>query len=578
MRRRLTGPTALGSLVGLLAGIAALGPALRPGYLLFYDMVFVPQLPLSERTLGIDGSVPRAVPGDLVVSLLSFLAPGWLVQKALLLVVFVGVAAGAASFFRSRVGAVAAAIAAAWNPYVGERLAIGHWGFLLGYACLPFLARAVAAHRRGEYRGTFRLLLWTLLTALTGSTGAVIGLLVTAAVLLAPTREPSVPGLRRFGLPIGAFLVANSAWWFPFLVLAPRDAADPAGVEAFMARADTPYGVIGSLLTGGGIWNQGVWFPGRNSVLATGLALLAVTAVLVVAGIATRQRREAAVTGLVIAGGIGLLIAAAGSLPGGTTLVTRVVTDVPGGGLLRDAQKFVAPWMLVVALGFGWCAQELHRRGVQVGAAKPIVLGLVSVVAAWPVLTFSGMAAGADGAWRAVDYPPAYPAMADRIDHLEPGSVAVFPWNLYRRYAWDHRVVALDPWQRLVDRSVVVNDDLPLSDRGTVAGESAAAARVTTAFRTGGDVVAALRAAGVRYVLVQSDQPPLRPAPVAKLTPIAAKGDLALYKVPGAAIAAARPEPAYRWLGLAGLPLALLAMAVAAFTQRRRLDRPESVT
>ena len=61
----------VGSLVGTLVGLVVLGPALAPGYTLHYDLVFVPDLPLSARTLGTDGSVPRAVPNDLVVALLG---------------------------------------------------------------------------------------------------------------------------------------------------------------------------------------------------------------------------------------------------------------------------------------------------------------------------------------------------------------------------------------------------------------------------------------------------------------------------------------------------------------------------
>ena len=88
MARRVT-PGVAGLLVGGLLGLLALGPALRPGYLLSYDMVFVPDQPLTAMTLGTDGSVPRAVPNDLVVVLASHLLPGDVVQKILLLAVFV---------------------------------------------------------------------------------------------------------------------------------------------------------------------------------------------------------------------------------------------------------------------------------------------------------------------------------------------------------------------------------------------------------------------------------------------------------------------------------------------------------
>lgn len=568
--------TRLGALVGLCCAILALGPGLGPGYLLFYDMVFVPRLPLSERTLGIDGSVPRAVPGDLVVALGSQLAPGWVVQKLLLLLVFVGVGAGAASFFSSRVGAIAAAVAAAWNPYVGERLAIGHWGFLLGYACLPFLARAVLDHRRDPDAARLRLLGWTLLTALTGSTGAVLGLLVTLVLLLVPG-PPAHARTRvvRAATPLGAFILANAAWWFPFIFLAPRDAADPAGVTAFMSRADTPLGVFASVLTGGGIWNEGVWFGDRSALLVASAALVAVIAVLVVAARAVVRRPEllgGAFPAIAVAGVLGLLIACASAMPGGREAVTWVVTTVPGGGLLRDSQKFVAPWMLAVALASGITAERASSAVSRVGAAGPVRAAVAALAVLWPVATFPGMAFGAGGAWQATRYPAGFAAMAQRIDALPEGKVAVFPWNLYRRYPWNHDVVTLDPWQRLLDREVLVNDDLPLSDR-VVRGESADAARIGRAVTNGGDVRAALRASGVRFVLVAADQPAMRSFDAKGLTPIATEPGLVLYRLDGDVAPSVSDAAWWRCSGLLGLASAIgwfLATAAAAALRARR--------
>ncbi|NHN54954.1 hypothetical protein G9U51_04030 [Calidifontibacter sp. DB0510] len=558
-------PGIAGGLTGLICGLLALGPALRPGYLLFYDMVFVPRLPLSARTLGIDGSVPRAVPNDLVVALASSLLPGWLVQKILLLAVFVLVGSGVGGMLRTRTGAVAAAVCAAWNPYVGERLAIGHWGFLLGYAVLPHLARATAAWAGDRRGGRARTARWTVLMALTGSTGAVFGLLVTACVLLAGAARWG-RRLGRTAVALGFFLLANAVWWFPFLFLAPRESGDPAGVSAFMARADTPWGVVLSVLTGGGIWNRGVWFAERSGVVTSGLALLGVVAA--VGALARSGRlREPLVRGVLVAGVIGAVLAFGSALPGGRGLVTWIVREIPGGGLLRDSQKFAAPWMLAVALGAGMLAEVVRRAGRRLQAAPAAVALAVAVAALWPVATLPGLAWGAGGKWRAVDYPPAYRQIAEVIAAQPQGSVAVFPWTLYRRYAWDHRVVVLDPWQRLVDRDVLVNDDLPLSDR-VVRGESTRARAVGDALRSG-DPVPVLRREGVTLVLVQTDQP-AQPGIVTGLPVLARAPGLVLMRVPGA-VGDATPAPTpTAWTGLGGLALAVLGAAGLTVAERVR--------
>lgn len=575
------GVRGVGALVGLLSGLLALGPALRPGYLLFYDMVFVPRLDLSDRTLGVDGSVPRAVPNDLVVALASHVMPGWVVQKVLLLVVFVGVGAGVGGLMSSRLGAGAAALFASWNAYLAERLAIGHWGFLLGYAALPFLLAAASDVRLGRPRGRLRLGIWTVLTALTGSTGAVIGLLVTLAVLLVPT--PAQPtGVRRVRLgreiawALGVFVLANAAWWFPFLFLAPAGAGDSAGVTAFMARADTPWGVLGSLLTGGGIWNAGTWTPGRSSGVVSGVALLLVLGCVGYAAWARAWRRSPAYAGLAVAGVVCLVLAGASAVPGGRRLVTAAVTDLPGGGLLRDSQKFVVVWVLLVAVCAGLLAEKVRDLGRDVGVDHAAAVGVALVVALWPLVVLTGLAWGDGGRWSSVQYPASYATVQDRVAAAPPGAVAVFPWTLYRRYAFDHDQVVLDPWQRLLDRPVVVDDDLPLSSQ-VVRGESTDAARITRALERRTDVRAALRAAGVRYLLLQTDQPsgPTSALPSALRTnPVLRTAGLTLYDLGPAPATPAGPG-LWRYLGLAGLGLTPLLLVGERIATRRNVVTEE---
>ncbi|WP_050669592.1 hypothetical protein [Luteipulveratus halotolerans] len=566
-----------GALTGLACGLVVLGPAMRPGYLLFYDMIFVPRLGLGDRTLGVDGSVPRAVPNDAVVALLSTVAPGWVVQKVLLLAVFVGVGAGVAGLVRSRTGGVAAALVACWNPYVAERLAIGHWGFLLGYAALPWVASAAAACRDGRPYGRARVAGALVLVAMTGSTGSVLALLLVACVLVVPA-TPAVlrePGARLLDLVWFALiaLLANAPWWYPFLVASADAPADSGGVEAFMSRADTPYGVLPSLLTGGGIWNKGVWFEERMSVLVAGVALLGVIVSVAWWVRAAGWRRHPATGGLAAAGVLGLLLAGLSSVIGGRDFVTWVVTSVPGGGLMRDSQKFVALWVVLVAVCVGTLAETARAAMRRRGAARAGSLVLALALAAWPVATLPSLAGGALGQWRASDYPQGQLDLADRVATLPPGGVAVFPWTLYRRYAWNGDVVTLDPWQRLISRHVVVNDDLPLSSR-TVRGEGEDAHRIGVAVRARTDVRPALRQAGVRYVLVLTDQPTAPGVPdTTRLTKVAATQDAVLYDIGPAGVRQESAPGPDRYLGLvagaAAVVLTGLAWCSSAVRRRR---------
>ena len=73
----------------------------------------------------------------------------------------------------------------AWNPYVGERLIIGQWALLLGYASLPWALRAVVSPAEAPWRWTGRLCL-SLVPAVIGGFAAmtITALVVVPAALL----------------------------------------------------------------------------------------------------------------------------------------------------------------------------------------------------------------------------------------------------------------------------------------------------------------------------------------------------------------------------------------------------------
>ena len=125
----------------LVLALLLLGPALAPGYVLSYDMVWVRDLAVRADVLGLGSGLPRAVPSDAWVAVLDELVPGMLLQKLVLLGVLLGGTAGIDRLL-PRVGLVARLAAVTlwqWNPYVVERLVLGHWPVLVGYAALPWV-------------------------------------------------------------------------------------------------------------------------------------------------------------------------------------------------------------------------------------------------------------------------------------------------------------------------------------------------------------------------------------------------------------------------------------------------------
>jgi hypothetical protein len=305
-------------------------------------MVFVPREPLSAALPGL--APPRNVPSDLVVATVSRVLPADLVQKVVLLSIFVLACAGAAALLGREplLARLAAGVFYAWNPYVGERLIIGQWALLLGYAGLPWVLRAVLAPDLVRRRGVIRLGLALLPAVIGGFDAMAITVLVAVPAALL-TRSP-----RRAAVVLTALAVGSLPWFIPSLLHAVY--VDPASVAAFAARADTPFGSLGSLLMLGGAWNAQT-VPKAYGGAWSILWLAAVTVAL--AGYVLVARPQRRWPGLGLAAVAGLVLAALGVTAAGRDLLRSIISAWPGFAVLRDAQQFVAPLALAEAVGFG---------------------------------------------------------------------------------------------------------------------------------------------------------------------------------------------------------------------------------
>jgi hypothetical protein len=526
----------VGLVVGGVLAVAALGPLLGRGYVLTYDMVFVPRLALARGLLGLDTAVARAVPADLLVALASRLVPADLVQKLVLAGIFVGAAAGAARLIpaRSPLPRAAAAVLYAWNPFVYERLVMGHWGLLVAYAALPWAAQAALDLRAGTEGAARRLVLALAVAAAGNPAGGLIATAVALGVGVVGNRRRAFPGMV---VAIG--LLVNAPWAVPSLLRPGGVPVRPEGVAAFAARPDGPLGTVGSLVGLGGIWNALAVPPGVGSW--PWLAGFAVVLAVAAAGLPALLGRwpHGAPVGLLLVAGTGLVLAAAPALPGLRGLVEWMVTEVPGGGLLRDGHKLVAPLALAEAVCFGLGVERV-LPALPPRWTRPAAVLLVAA----PVLLLPALAWGGAGRLAAVRYPPAFTEAralmaADRV----PGAVLTLPWHLYRPFSWNGDRVALDPAQRWFTRRAVGNDDLELVGL-TVPGEDPYGARLGPFVRSPAPLAPDLLGAGIRYVLLYKEGDwAAWSGRLDGLVPVLDRPELALYRVPGRPAEVRFPTP-----------------------------------
>lgn len=540
--------------------LAVTAPLLAPGYLLLRDAVSTPRSYLTDAALGLTQAAPRALPQDVAVALASSVVDGGVLVKGVLILGLWLAGWGAAHLAATVLpragipGQFVAATVAVWNPYVAERLLQGHWSLLVGYGALPWVATTVLSLRSGGSAGVGALLFWLAMAGLTPT-----GLMMAATVALACVAAPGASRSRWFCAVVSLagsttaalpWLVASAVGWSPGVDQGPA-------VAAFAARAEPDLGTLGSLAGLAGIWNADAVPASRTgpfAVVAT-MVLLAVVAV----GMPVLVRLPAARPLLVVALAAVLVPALMATGPG-LTAVEALLGAVPGLGVIRDGQKWVALAMPAYALA-GAAATIMLRPRVPAIAAAAVCCAAV-------VATLPDLAWGVGGRLHPVQYPPAWREAA-AIINADPAPVAVLPVDSMRQFVWAGTAPVLDPLPRWLRAEVLTTGDLSIGGR-TVPGEGAQAREVQSLLLAGADR-AQLADVGVGWVVVEGTGTNLR-------LPVAFQSDgLTVYRVGGRA-----PSAPHRGVALAahGVWLAQLVGGLIAMTfgRRRRANRAREAT
>lgn len=545
----------------LALALMVAAPLLAPGYLLLRDAVSTPKAYLTDAALGLTEAAPRALPQDFFVAVASHVVDGGVVVK-LLLVTGLWLAGWGAARLADVVvpaagvaGQFVAATLAVWNPYVAERLLQGHWSLLVGYGCLPWVAVAVlrlrGAERSDDSGGvsagsSWPVLFWIAVAGLTPT-----GLMLAATVALACCAAPGVGRSRPWcaAVSLGAAVLGALPWLVAPVLTGSLSSSQAAGVPEFAARAEPGLGTLGSLAGLGGIWN-GQAVPDTRTTLfalvATGVLLL-----VVVAGLPTAMRRPEARPLLVLAA-VAVIAPALMATGPGLAAVEAVVRAVPGLGVLRDAQKWVALALPGYAVAGAAAVVTLARRVPRGVAATVCCLALVAVL--------PDLAWGVGGKVASVRYPPGWTTAAALVN-ADPRPVVVLPQASMRHFPWAGDAPVLDPLPRWVSADVLTTGDLNIGGR-TVPGEGTHARAVEHLVLSGAGVEE-LAAAGVGWVVVEGRGEPRLSLPVAF-----SDDEIAVYRVGGD-----RPAASHRGIAIAAhlaWLAAVLAGAAGMIAARRR--------
>jgi len=506
-------------------------------------MAFVPSPRLSWALLGVSGAPPRSVPSALIVALLSRAVTGAVVEKLVLVGIIALATLGAARLVPSDrpVARVAGGVLYAWNPFIYERLLVGHWALLLGYAVLPWVVDAAVRFRRGEAGAAGLLVLALFLAMVPGPYTGILGGAVAAAVCLSPPwRERLRAVARRGAVLAGAVAAANLPWLVPAL-LGPAVPERPLLATAlFRARSDSPLGTIGSLLSLGGLWRTDVAPPGRTAGLW--IPAFVLIAGLTVSGWARLGRRwpAGAVSGISAAAAVGMLLAAAPSV-GGLDAVSRWLSGLPGGGILRDSQKFVIPLALAGSVGFGLGVERVLQA---IPPTDRLVRRSAAALAILPVALAPTLAWGESGRLFPSRYPPSWGRVESVVasDPL-PGGILALPWHAFLPFRWNRDRPVHQPALQYFSRPVLSSSSLEVGPY-RLPDEDPWARRAAPVVEGRGPLPPQLRRLGVRYVVVFKEADWRRyPPRLIGLPALFDAPDLRLYRSPMPADVPSFPAP-----------------------------------
>jgi len=500
-------------------------PLLAPGYLLLRDAVSTPRSFLSDSALGLSEAAPRALPQDFVVALASGLIDGGVVVKTLLVAGLFLAGWGAARLTATVVpeagmaGQFVAVTITVWNPYVAERLLQGHWSLLVGYGCLPWVAAAMLRLRTSEAAGRSDVCALVFWIALAGLTPTGLMLAATVAVACVFASGSGRPRWWCTAAGLGAAVLVALPWLAAAAVSDSLPSTQAEGVRAFAVRAEPVLGTLGSLASLGGIWNADA-VPGSRTTLFVVIAAVVLLGTVAI-GLPTVVRRPVAAPLLILAA-FAVAVPAAMATGPGMAVVEATIRILPGLGVVRDAQKWVALAVPAYSLAGAAAVVTLRHR---IPAAATALICCAALLATLPDLAW-----GVGGKLTPVEYPPGW-ARATAMINADPRPVAVLPVDSMRRFAWAGDAPVLDPLPRWVRADVLQTGGLTIGGR-TVPGEGARARDVQQLLLTGADHDK-LAAAGVGWVVVENTWDTGWSAPVLPLPVAYHDEDLTLYRLGG---------------------------------------------
>jgi hypothetical protein len=499
---------------------------------------------VSPGFLGLNGGLTTGVGGTVATSMLNVVLGGvvtWLPIFVFFPVALVGAGrlAGRGVYSRLAAGTIYAV-----NPFVFNRIYVGHFALLIGYALLPVaLKSALGSIEAPMNRWLLPALWWAVLTALSPHFAWIYGVVVLGAVVAFVARSP-----RQFwraagwlAIVVGGFTLMSTYIFLPHTGTSLPTQVGRVSLALYRTIGDAHLGLVVNVLSLYGFWRRGPGPELPKDVISGWPFLMFVILLLASYGIwrslrgsfaeAADPARTAGPAGtdpkviqrvsrrqlgsterlddgqsrllyvLLFIGVAGFLLALGDQGPTGS-LFAWAYAHVPFFAVMREPQKFLMLLALAYSVPFGWGVDFFSKAYGSKSRSRTAAIALLLGVAlplGYTATIFDGLA----GQIATSPLPGSY-QRADSLMGTGEGNILYLPWHLYMSYPFTKGRVVNNVGPTSFSRNVISGDNVEAGDVETQS-TSARSAYLQHLFADGpklqafGQLVAPL---GVQYVVL----------------------------------------------------------------------------
>jgi hypothetical protein len=494
--------------VGSVIGAAVCAPFIGGGRLFLLDWSIGPHVPVASASiLGLNGGLTSGAAGSFVVSVLNPLLGSTVTWLPILLFFPLATVGAARLVGRTTWTRVAAGILYAVNPFVFNRLFVGHVPLLIGYALLPYATsatlRSIASRPR---RWPVPALWWAVLTALSPHFAWIFGVIVLGVFIVAwwTARTTGGRAVLWLATTVGLFALLSA------YILLPQTATNlpvqvgSVSLDLYRTIGDPHLGLLANVLGLYGFWRLG---PGpelpKDMISGWPFLMLAILTVVVIgarsmlrngapessqlsdatsaSGANSRPRFKAlslrqesrAMTELeaqdgrplgfvlLLVGIGGYFLALGGQGPTGG-LFNWAYDHVPFFALMREPQKFLMLLVLALAIFFGRGVGHIARSNFFKSKFANVAMTAV-VGVALPLGYTANIFGGLGGQVAPSSVPVAY-QQADALMGTGAGNILYLPWHLYMAYTFTGNRIVANIGADEFRRTVIAGDNVEAGD------------------------------------------------------------------------------------------------------------------